>query len=188
MLSLAVGRETGEMYSHSLVGLAVGASVAWAVYAVAVDRAAAGTIALAWLLHWPADFITAYKPLLDPHHQVGLDLYSAPLADFALEGLLVMAGCVIYARTYAGTARQRAWIVAAGAALIALQGMLDFGLSRTNRPAWHPRLAVATWRPQLRFIPGVQALLVVRMALALSLVTSTSSEQWRPAASSPWSA
>jgi hypothetical protein len=112
------------------------------------DREVAAPIALAWLLHWPADFVTALKPLIDPHHLVGLDLYQLPRVDLLIESLLVVTGCVLYARAYAPAMRQRLWVAAAGFALIGLQGVLDFGIARQN-PVWAPKLASAERPPHV---------------------------------------
>lgn len=190
VLGLFVGRGNGEMYSHCIPGVVFGASAAWVLCALFVDRRTAGLAAIAWLSHWPADFFTAYKPLIDPHHVVGLDLYQAPLADFALEASLVVIGCVLYIRAFTPARRQRNWMMAAGAVLVALQGMLDFGVSHGDHAPWEPKLASRAWRPHLSFVVVEDDRPAVRMALAFPLATFSASEQWRqavPAASSPWS-
>jgi hypothetical protein len=141
LLGLVVGRANGEIYSHCLPGLVLGAALAWCVSALVFDREVAAPIALAWLLHWPADFVTALKPLIDLHHLVGLDLYQLPRVDLLIESLLVVTGCVLYARAYAPAMRQRLWVAAAGFALIGLQGVLDFGIAPripSGRPSWRP--------------------------------------------------
>lgn len=190
VLALFLGRGNAEMYSHCIPGVVLGATCAWILAALFVDRTTAGLAAVAWLSHWPADFLTAYKPLLDPHHVVGLDLYQAPLADFALEGTLVVIACVLYIRAFAPVRRQRNWMMAAGAVLVSLQGMLDFGVAHADHPPWEPKLASRAWRPHLSFVVVEDDPPAVRMALAFPLATFTASEQWRqvgPAASSPWS-
>jgi hypothetical protein len=186
-----IGPPAAESLSHSLVGLAIGAAVAGLLAGAVRGHSTGWTIAIAWLSHWPADFVTAYKPLFDREHLVGLDFYSLPAADFSIEALLVVAGALLYARALAPGRRERRWVLGIALALISLQAMLDYGLWRTPRPPWAPRLAAAEWRPQLTLVLVADVPSSRRMALALSPANLTASEQWHrtaSAASSPWSA
>jgi hypothetical protein len=138
-------------YAHFIPGVLVGAALAAGTYALLFRRPGASYVALAWLLHWPADFLTGRKPLLDLQHRVGLDLYNRPAVDFALEGGLVVLCCFVYARTFAPERRQRWWVAAMAVGLLALQGMLDYGLRSAHR-SWNPSLTQQVWQPHLTFV------------------------------------
>ena len=179
-LGLAFGGGHAAMwaYAHCIPGVIVGATLAAGAYALAFRRPGTGYVALAWLLHWPADFLTARKPLFDLQHLVGLDLYHRPAVDFALEGGLVLACCVLYARTFAPQPRQRRWVALMGASLLALQGVMDYGLRNANVP-WTPSLAQRRWQTQRSFVLRTGSPSRVRMPLALSPSTITARLQWR---------
>jgi hypothetical protein len=108
---------------------------------------------------------------------VGLDLYNLPAADFAVEAMLVLACCALYTRTFAHSAGQRRWVAVMTAALLGLQAMLDYGVSREN-PVWEPSLSQRQWRTQLTFVLAEGAA-PLRMPFALSQGTLSASAQWR---------
>lgn len=145
-LGLFIGRGIAERYSHFIPAVVAGGLVAGALYALLTLRRGAGFVLLAWLLHWPADFLTAYKPLLHPSHVVGLDLYHLPPADFVLEALLVAGCCVFYARTYASTTTGRRWVLAVALVLIGMQAALDYGIWNQAGRVWRPTLVERPWR------------------------------------------
>jgi hypothetical protein len=173
-LGLSVGRGEGESYSHFIPAVILGALAAGALYAMASRRPGAGYVVIGWLLHWPADFLTAHKPLLDPAHVVGLDLYNLPQVDFLIEGALVAGCCVLYARAYAKSAGQRRWVLAMGVGLAGLQAALDYGLYHQPWRMWQPSFsAVVRSFHRGRFVSGPTAV-AVRMPLAFSSVDSHS--------------
>jgi hypothetical protein len=178
VLGLWHGRNAMALYTHYLPGLLTGALAAAALYVIVFRRPGGWVILSGWLLHWPADFFTAHKGLLSPTDRVGLDLYNLPAADFALEAVVILAGCALYARTFAHSPAQRRWVVAMTSALLLLQGMLDYGLAR-QRPVWSPSVARREWRPQLSFVLSAGASEPLRMPLALSSGTFTASARWR---------
>lgn len=180
-LVLGVFRTRAEMeaLTHWIPGVIAGALIAALLYALVLRRPGAPYIALAWLLHWPADFFTAHKPLLDPNHVVGLDLYHLPAVDFVLEASLVGVACMLYARAFARQPSQRRWVLTMAVALIGLQGILDFGLARTDGSPWNPSLAWRPRRPHLTRPVSIRPAAVVRMPLALSAGTFTASAQWQ---------
>jgi DNA-directed RNA polymerase subunit RPC12/RpoP len=147
------GRYEMALYTHYLPGLFAGGLAAAALYAVVFRRPGGWLILSGWLLHWPADFFTAHKGLLSPTDRVGLDLYNLPAADFILEAALVLACCALYARTFAHSPAQRRWAMAMAAALLALQGMLDYGFG-ASPTSWNPSLTQSDWRSQ----PGFRSL------------------------------
>lgn len=180
VLGLFEGRAEMREVTHTVPAVIACGLVAAGAYALLTNRAGAGAILLAWLLHWPADFLTAHKPLLGTTDLVGLDLYHLPAVDFAVESFLVVACCVLYARAFARTPAQRRWVAAMAVLLIGLQGGLDFGLARATGSDWHPVLAARRWRPH-RTPVRIRAAVDVglRMRLALSPGTLTASGQWR---------
>ncbi|MDB4900072.1 MAG: hypothetical protein JWN53_1880 [Gemmatimonadetes bacterium] len=189
LIGIARGRSAGEVYSHFIPAVVGGALVAAGLYALH-DRRGAGWILLGWLSHWPADFLTAHKPLFAAQPLVGLDLYDLPAADFALEGTMVVLACLLYARAYAPDPPRRRWVRGLAAVLLFMQGMLDFGISHTPNHQWHPSLGHWTWRPRPTVVLSVQGPTALRMPLASSPYTFTVSEQWRRAerkVSSRWS-
>jgi hypothetical protein len=179
-LGLAFGGGYSSMwaYAHFIPGVLLGAALSAGAYALLFRRPGARYVALAWLLHWPADFLTGRKPLFDLQDRVGLDLYNRPVVDFALEGGLVVVCCFLYARTFAPERRQRWWVAAMAAGLLAMQGVMDYGLRSAHRP-WSPSLAQRQWQTQLSFVLGARNPARVRMPLALSYSTITARMQWR---------
>ena len=141
-------REGMAIYTHSIPAVLLGAAVAGLLYS-AFRQPGARMIALAWLLHWPADLLTGRKPLFSLTPLLGLDLYHLPFADFALESIAVVVGCAIYARVFAARGELRRVVVILGAALIMLQGAVDVTLSVLRDAEWTPSLAFLGWQSQV---------------------------------------
>lgn len=137
VLGLAYGRGTMQVIAHSVPAVIAGGLAAAGLFALFAHRHGARYLLVGWLSHWPADYVTARKPLIDLSHRVGMDLYHRPVVDFAIEGALVTLGCVVYARRLVPPGRRRWWVWAMGAALVAVQGVLDFGLRDAGGP-WSP--------------------------------------------------
>jgi hypothetical protein len=135
------GRREEAVFTHSIPAVLIGGGLAAALYAT-TRRPGARTIFLAWLLHWPADLFTGRKPLLFAEPLIGLDLYNFPVVDFALESVVVVIGCVLYARTFPPRGELRRVVVILGAALIALQAAVDVALSVMRDSEWTPSFAV----------------------------------------------
>jgi membrane-bound metal-dependent hydrolase YbcI (DUF457 family) len=98
MLTLA-GRPN-RMVSHSLVSVVACATLVAIVYWL--FKRNAGDAAVVWLTyfsHWPADFITAFKPTWPGGPEVGLGLYAHPVADVFVESLVVIACWLVYRRS-----------------------------------------------------------------------------------------
>jgi hypothetical protein len=172
------GRSQMALYTHYLPGLLAGALAAAALYVLLVRRPGGWLVLAGWLLHWPADFFTGHKGLLSPTDRVGLDLYDVPAADFALEGVLVVACCLLYARTFAHSRGQRRWVAAMAGGLLVLQALLDYGLSQVDA-AWDPRFTGRAWRPRPTVVLFADARPPLRMPLAFSPGTFTASARWR---------
>jgi hypothetical protein len=178
VFGLAYGRGTMQVLAHSIPAVLVGGLSAAGLFALVAHRHGARYLLLGWLLHWPADYLTAHKPLIDLQHRVGLDLYHRPAIDFLLEGTLVAVCCAIYARAFARDTVQRRWVVAMAVALLGMQAVLDYGLRSAAEP-WNPSLSDRLWRPHHSIVFVAALPLPIRMALALSPTTDTAREQWR---------
>ena len=145
LLMVPAKREGMAIFTHSVPAVLIGAALAAALWTV-LRRPGGRVIFLAWLLHWPADLLTGRKPVLFREPLIGLDLYKLPAVDFILESVVVIVGCAIYARTFPPRAELRRVIVVLGAALIALQAVVDVALSVMRNSEWTPSLSLATWR------------------------------------------
>jgi len=185
-LGLFLGRGQGETYSHFIPGVLLGASAAALLYAAVFRRPGSRWVALGWLLHWPADFLTAHKPLVNPGHVVGLDFYSLPIVDFTIEATLVISLGWLYARTFATDRAQRRWVVASAVALIGVQGMLDYGLQHQPWRRWAPSLAESWRQPHLTMGTSGDAAPPLRTALALSPGNQSARARWRRTDPEAW--
>jgi hypothetical protein len=176
---LAAGAKEGTaVYSHSIPAMLIGAALAAGAFAT-LKRPGARLILIGWLSHWPADLLTGRKPLFTSMPLIGLDLYKLPAVDFVLESVVIVVGCVLYARRYAPRAELRRTIVMLGAALIVLQGAVDVALSVMRNSEWSPSLALGPWQGQVTCRPPVSAGPGSACILHFSARTSTASDVWR---------
>jgi hypothetical protein len=152
------------VFTHSVPAVLIGGGLAGAL-CTAARRPGGGTIFLAWLLHWPADLFTGRKPVLFEEPLIGFDLYKIPAVDFALESIVVMVGCALYARAFPPRGELRRVVVMLGAALIAMQAAVDVALSVMRNSEWTPSFAAPPQRAQPRELDG--GLAGDRMHLAL---------------------
>lgn len=148
-LMFPVPRAGMAIYTHSVPAVLLGAALAALLY-TALRQPAPGYIALAWLLHWPADLLTGLKPVLTQEPLLGLDLYSLPAVDFVLESAAIVLGCVLYARRFGIRADVRRVVVILGITLVVLQGAVDVTLSVIRQSEWAPSLAHVGIPTQLR--------------------------------------
>jgi hypothetical protein len=114
------------MFSHSVPAVVLFALVGFTLYGLkSRDWTAALVIAGVIVSHMVLDWITGYKPTWPGGPTIGLGLYTHPVADFIVEGALIVVGAVLYGRTL--PPRQRPWIdvsIMLGA-LLALQLGID---------------------------------------------------------------
>jgi hypothetical protein len=125
-LCLAGVSNPDGMLSHSIPAVLLFALAGFTLYAVrSRDRASALIIAGLIVSHMVLDWITGYKPTWSGGPMIGLRLYGHPVADFVVEGLVIVAGALLYARTL--PPRRRPWIDVAImlAALLVLQLGID---------------------------------------------------------------
>ncbi|HJQ10367.1 MAG TPA: metal-dependent hydrolase [Gemmatimonadaceae bacterium] len=123
---LAGGYGPREMLSHSIPAVVIFALAGFVAYLfVTRDRVGALIIAAVILSHMFLDWITGIKPTWPGGPLIGLQLYSHPIADFFAEGVVIVAGAMVYARTL--PPRRRPWLdltIMLGA-LLALQLTID---------------------------------------------------------------
>lgn len=137
-------------YTHSIPAVLLGAALAAALFALVGRPRGAAVVALAWLLHWPADLLTGRKPVgLELAPLVGLDLYHLPLVDYTLEASVILAGAWLYRRRLASTPGARRVVELLTLSLLLLQGAFDHSLRRLDPQSWRPSLARAGWQPHL---------------------------------------
>ncbi len=185
-LGLFLGRGAGETYSHFIPGVLLGASAAALVYALVSRRAGSRWVAIGWLSHWPADFLTAHKPLVNPGHVVGLDFYDLPVVDFLIEATLVVVCAWLYARTFAPDRPRRRWVAAAALALVGIQSVLDYGLEHQPWREWSPSLARLEWQPHLTVATTGSPAQPLRTALAFSPGNNSARARWRMTDPEAW--
>ena len=128
------GKHNREL-SHSIIAVALGAMLAAMAYAI-VRQSSAGdaiAVAIAWLSHWPADYLTGIKPTWPGGPDVGLNLYSSPGYDFAMESALVIVAWLLYRRVVNPREMSRSVWFPIG--LIAMQGAFALLLWGAPLPA-----------------------------------------------------
>jgi hypothetical protein len=107
--------------SHSLVSVGIGATVVALAYYLATRlRSEAVVVWLAYLSHWPADFLTGLKPTWPGGPTVGLFLYSRPMVDALLEISVILLCWIAYRRSLPAVARNRLLGLLVPAGLIAM--------------------------------------------------------------------
>lgn len=112
------------LYSHTLPAAVLIAAVTGAVAYFATNQRATGALAVMLVLaHLPADFVTGRKLFWPGGELMGLYLYGEPALDFVIESLLAIGAWWLLRAT--GRGPRWATGVAALAAVLALQGMMD---------------------------------------------------------------
>jgi membrane-bound metal-dependent hydrolase YbcI (DUF457 family) len=123
---LCLAGSYNPMLSHSVPAVVLFAIIGFALYALATrDWTAALVVAGVILSHLLLDWVTGSKPAWPGGPMIGFGLYNHPIADFFVEGALIVIGAMLYARTL--PLRQRPWIdvsIMLGA-LLALQLGID---------------------------------------------------------------
>ena len=117
----AIGHRNREI-SHSLVSVAIGASLVALVYLLATrQRLDAAAVWLTYVSHWPADYITGLKPTWPGGPTVGLYLYARPFQEFCVEAVVIIVCWFAYRRSLPPPARNRAVGLLIPIGLIAMQ-------------------------------------------------------------------
>jgi hypothetical protein len=115
------------LYSHALVPLGTMAMIAFVLgWVLFTNGKVAALLALAVLVHLPADFITGEKLLWFNGPVVGLNMYRWPIADFLIELPVIVGGWWMLRRA-PGARREHPWATSALALvfLIGAQGAMD---------------------------------------------------------------
>lgn len=123
------------LYSHGLLPLAIQSAAAFLCgYAVFRHSSAALALAVAVLLHLPSDLITGEKLLWNAGPIAGLSLYRWAVADFVVEGLVILSGWSLLRRNESAL-RAHPWATSWACLflLIATQALVNSGsLSKPN--------------------------------------------------------
>lgn len=125
-LCLAGTYDPDSAISHTLPAMVLFAAVGLVLYGLKTrDWKSALIVAGVILSHMVLDWVTGYKPIWPGGPMIGLGLYSRPVADFLVEGVVIVIGVVLYARTL--PPRRRPWIEASLmlSALLAMQVAID---------------------------------------------------------------
>jgi hypothetical protein len=124
-------RTSCELYTHAMPAVFVLAAAAgvlsWEIYH---RRSTTNLVVGLVILHVAMDLVTGFKPFWPGGPNLGLHLYTRPLADFALETMLAITGWVLLRRA-ADPPRVAVHPVALGA-LIMLQGGMDLWFRHLN--------------------------------------------------------
>jgi hypothetical protein len=114
------------MLSHSVPAILLLSLVGFAAYAFKSRDPKAGLIVAGVILsHMVLDWVTGSKPTWPGGPTIGLGLYAHPVLDLIVEGVLIVIGTLLYARTL--PPRRRPWMdlsIMLGA-LLALQLAID---------------------------------------------------------------
>jgi LexA-binding, inner membrane-associated putative hydrolase len=125
-LCLAGAYNPQGVLTHSIPAILIFMVVGFAAYGAATrDWTGALVIAGVILSHMFLDWITGIKPTWPGGPTIGLGLYDHPLADFVVEGVVIVVGAMLYGRTL--PERRRPWVdvsIMAGA-LLTLQLTID---------------------------------------------------------------
>jgi hypothetical protein len=110
-----------RVLSHSIIAVGAGGLIAALAY-VALAKASRGdavAVAGLWLSHWPADFLTGVKPTWPGGPMAGLNLYTLPAVDLAMESAIVLVAWLVYRNSVKSRRSRQSLLIPVG--LIAAQ-------------------------------------------------------------------
>jgi membrane-bound metal-dependent hydrolase YbcI (DUF457 family) len=114
------------MFSHSIPAIALLTLSASAVYLVATrDIIGAGFVAALVVSHVLGDYVTGLKPTWPGGPMIGLRLYRVPQWDFAVEGIVVLLGWLVYRASLPRERRYSQYTWTLLGVLFALQAIAD---------------------------------------------------------------
>lgn len=114
------------LLSHSVPAVVLLALLGFALYGFKTRAwTDAAVVASVIASHMLLDWITGNKPTWPGGTMIGLRLYDRPIADFVVEGVLIVIGVALYARTL--PPRRQPWIDSSLmlGALLAMQLAID---------------------------------------------------------------
>jgi hypothetical protein len=125
-LCLAGAYNPQGMMSHSMPAIFLFSLIGLIGYgATTRDWTGAFLLSAVIVSHYLLDLVTGYKPTWPGGPMLGLQLYERPVLDFLAEGVVIIVGALLYARTL--PRRERPWVdlsIMAGALLV-LQLSID---------------------------------------------------------------
>lgn len=128
---VAAPEGTSAMWSHSVPAVAaLAAALTLAAYLLTGDRGIAALTGAVAVSHLLADYVTGVKPTWPGGPTIGLDLYSHPLGDVAIETVVLVLGWLVYRRSLPPEARSSrlTWTLLVVLGGTQLLGVLKLGL------------------------------------------------------------
>ncbi len=114
-----------QMLSHSVPAALVLAALAGATQVRRADRGAFFIVAATVISHVLLDYITGIKPTWPGGPLVGLQVYSLPVVDFAVEAAVIVAGWLLYKQTVPASTNRWNSPVTMLIALLFMQAAVD---------------------------------------------------------------
>ena len=112
--------------SHSIPSVLAFAVVGFLAYAIVTDDwKGALVIAAVIISHMLLDWITGHKPTWPGGPLIGLQLYDRPIADFFVEGAVILIGALLYRPTLPPQRRQWFDVSIMLGALLFMQLVID---------------------------------------------------------------
>jgi hypothetical protein len=117
---------TPGMLSHSFPAIGILTLIGGLAY-LAWRRDVIGSAFIGMLVisHALADYLTGTKPTWSGGPMIGLQLYHHPVADFAVEGFVILIGWMLYRTSFPRERRNSREIVSVLGVLLALQFAAD---------------------------------------------------------------
>lgn len=128
---VAAPEGTSAMWSHSVPAVAtLAAALALGSYLITGDRGVAALAGAVAISHALADYVTGVKPTWPGGPMIGLDLYSFPLGDLAVETTVLILGWLLYRRSLPPESRasRLAWALLVLLGATQILGVLKVGL------------------------------------------------------------
>ena len=110
------------LYSHSFIAIGLMSAGAFAV-SYFLSRDARGSLLAGALVlsHAFGDYVTGWKPTWAGGPMIGMELYRRPALDFVFETLVIVAGWLVYQRSFEAERRYSRDLIALLLVLIAIQ-------------------------------------------------------------------
>jgi hypothetical protein len=122
---------TSAMWSHSIpAATALTATLAVTAYLLTGDHGIVALTGAVAISHVLADYVTGIKPTWPGGPMIGLDLYSHPLGDVAVETAVLVLGWAVYRRSLPPEVRSSrlTWALLVVLSGTQLLGVLQLGL------------------------------------------------------------